>query len=165
MLKPTPRPVAPVSPSGRGRGTSGPSGGRATVGGMFTIAGLGLTAIVLVQTKVAFDQAFKEVERQNSQKPLEDEAMRQAGAWGLGIGVGIGFGIAVKAAVTGGLIGGPAGMAIGFFGGMVAGAAASYFGGMAAQAGIGSGAVDPLRVIFQPTQQEPNQWVDYVYWP
>ena len=48
-------------------------------------------------------------------------------------------------------------MAIGFFGGIAVGAFAGYLGREAAEAGIESGAVDPLRTIFsEPDDSEPD---------
>jgi RHS repeat-associated protein len=147
--------VTPRQPSG-GRGGSGPKGGQATVPGLMSMAGLSMTIIGLIQTKHAFDQAYEESVRQNSQKPLEDEAFRQAGSWGLGIGAGFAFSFAVKGAMGGAPLG-PTGMAIGFFGGIAVGAFAGYLGREAAEAGIESGAVDPLRTIFsEPDDSEPD---------
>ena len=141
--------VVRPKPLSGSRRTSGSTGGQATIGGLMTMAGLSMTVIALIQTKVAFDEAYKEAERQNSQKPLEDEAIRQAVSWGLGIGAGIAFSFALKGAMGGAALG-PTGMAIGFFGGIAFGAFASSLGGKTAEAGIESGAVDPLRVLFKP---------------
>ena len=119
------------------QGRSPGNAGFASLGAMLGMTGLALTTIALVDTKHSFDRAYKESERQDSQKPLEDEAIRQAGRWGAGLAGGVAFSFAVKGTVLGGA-GGPLGAVAGFALGMAVGMVASHYGGAAAEAYIQS---------------------------
>ncbi|MDM5177476.1 SpvB/TcaC N-terminal domain-containing protein [Massilia sp. DJPM01] len=130
------------------RSLRGPRG-QANLGATLSMAGITMTVVALIQTKLSFDAAYAESVQTGSQRPLEDEAIRQAGAWGAGLAAGVVFSFAIKGTLLGGAAG-PGGAALGFFVGLAVGGAAAWIGGKAAQAGIDSGAVDGMRGIFQP---------------
>ncbi len=85
----------------------------ATLGGVNLL----MLAYGLYQTKESLERAYQQSQLLNSDKPLEDEALRQAASWGAGLGVGLAF----SYAVTGTKLGSAAGP-WGALGGFVLGA-------------------------------------------